>query len=65
MKNSPDSQNPCVRNCCLDEQEVCLGCGRTLVQVLGWRQADENQRARWLSEARQRCRDRILPQSFS
>ena len=24
---------PCVRLCCLDEQDVCLGCHRTLEQI--------------------------------
>ena len=26
--------SPCVRNCCLDDRDVCLGCHRTLAQIL-------------------------------
>ncbi|MDE1251258.1 DUF1289 domain-containing protein [Vibrio aestuarianus] len=32
-------QNPCVRNCCLDENDICLGCHRTLSEILSWSSA--------------------------
>lgn len=28
--------SPCVLICTLDEDQVCLGCGRTLGQISGW-----------------------------
>lgn len=28
--------SPCRRQCCLDEQDICLGCGRTLQDILDW-----------------------------
>lgn len=28
--------SPCVRNCCLDLQDICLGCGRKLEEISGW-----------------------------
>ena len=34
MNKVPES--PCVRTCCLDEQDICLGCYRTLVEILEW-----------------------------
>lgn len=40
--NDPDS--PCVRNCCLDDAEVCIGCGRHLQEILRWSQADASER---------------------
>ncbi len=27
---------PCVRNCCLDQYDVCMGCFRTLEEILHW-----------------------------
>lgn len=38
------STSPCVRNCCLDENDVCLGCGRELDEILRWQQATESER---------------------
>ena len=28
--------SPCVRNCCLDEQDICLGCFRHVQEVMDW-----------------------------
>ncbi len=28
--------SPCVRNCCLDDNDVCLGCFRTLDEIKDW-----------------------------
>lgn len=44
-------QSPCVRNCCLDEQDVCLGCGRTLDEIRAWASLDEGQRRQVLARA--------------
>ncbi|NTS76939.1 DUF1289 domain-containing protein [Catenovulum sp. SM1970] len=35
-KQKACAQNPCVRNCCLDDEDVCIGCGRTLEQICQW-----------------------------
>jgi len=28
--------SPCVRQCALDERKVCLGCRRTLEEIIAW-----------------------------
>lgn len=28
--------SPCILICTLDDDKVCLGCGRTLEQISGW-----------------------------
>jgi predicted Fe-S protein YdhL (DUF1289 family) len=37
-KNKDKSLSPCVRNCCLDENDVCVGCYRSLSEILNWRE---------------------------
>lgn len=50
---SPDPlQSPCVRNCCLDEKDVCVGCGRSLEEIRVWSSLDEGQRRAVLEQAR-------------
>jgi len=51
-------ESPCVRNCCLDELNICLGCGRTLDEITGWRGSDACEKARILELAKQRREDR-------
>lgn len=55
IKSSEDKLlSPCIRNCCLDEHDVCLGCFRSLDEITGWTQADEQTRQRFLTNAKSR-----------
>ena len=51
---APTPQSPCVRNCCLDENDVCLGCGRLLEEILRWRSASDEERAAMMLLAKER-----------
>ncbi|MGH8436212.1 MAG: DUF1289 domain-containing protein [Pseudomonas sp.] len=53
--------SPCRRVCCLDDQDICIGCGRSLAEILEWRAADNSRR-------REICRvakTRVRPSSLS
>ncbi|WP_417702253.1 DUF1289 domain-containing protein [Pseudomonas sp.] len=50
--------SPCRRQCCLDEHEQCLGCGRTLQEILDWGAADNARRRLICQAAEQRLRER-------
>lgn len=43
--------SPCTRRCCLDADDVCLGCGRRLQDILRWHEADDAERRRILDAA--------------
>jgi len=45
---------PCVRNCCLDEHNVCLGCFRSLAEILAWSEASELEKRQILINCRLR-----------
>ena len=49
-------QSPCIRNCCLDDDLICLGCFRSMDEIKEWSLA-ENQRRRVILENAQRRRD--------
>jgi len=36
-------ESPCVRNCCLDDKDMCLGCFRMLDEILIWGTASSQQ----------------------
>lgn len=47
-------KTPCIRNCCLDEQDICMGCFRSLAEITAWGNADASRREQILAQARQR-----------
>lgn len=53
---SPPS--PCVRNCCLDENDVCMGCGRHINEILAWHKATGGEREDIIAIALQRLKER-------
>jgi predicted Fe-S protein YdhL (DUF1289 family) len=50
--------SPCVRDCCLDDAEVCMGCGRTLQDILRWHAASDEEREAILVAAKARVAER-------
>ncbi|HSX70113.1 MAG TPA: DUF1289 domain-containing protein [Pseudomonas sp.] len=54
--NSEAVESPCRRQCCLDDEDVCLGCGRTLAEILEWGRADGERRRDICQAAQQRLR---------
>jgi len=53
--------SPCVRNCTLNEQDVCLGCGRSLDDIKAWTKMSEPDKAVCVARARQRLIDMGRP----
>ena len=37
-------KSPCVRNCCLDDKDICLGCFRHIDEIVGWQQATDERK---------------------
>ena len=47
-------ESPCIRNCCLNEEDVCLGCFRVLAEITQWTLVDEKTRRKFLDNANSR-----------
>lgn len=50
---TPVTPSPCVRLCTLNDQDECLGCGRTLADICGWSAMSEPERQQCLLRSRQ------------
>lgn len=46
--------SPCVRNCCLDEQDICVGCFRHIEEIVGWQRRTEQQQREILKKCQSR-----------
>lgn len=52
--------SPCVRNCCLDDEDVCLGCHRTVTEIMAWGSAGNAERRVILARAAERVQQRSM-----
>ena len=50
--------SPCVRNCCLDLEDICLGCHRSLSEICAWHGASDAEKRATLARCRARCKER-------
>jgi predicted Fe-S protein YdhL (DUF1289 family) len=48
--------SPCVRNCCLNDEDICLGCGRSLGEITRWSAANSADKLVILAAAEERRR---------
>lgn len=51
-------KSPCVSVCALDEQDVCLGCYRTVDEIREWSSVNDAQRREIIRMANARCKER-------
>lgn len=50
----PEITSPCIRNCCLDERDICVGCFRSLDEIKQWQGASTKDKKRMLVKIEQR-----------
>lgn len=47
-------ESPCVRNCCLNGADICVGCFRSLEEITRWSTGDNEAKMQILSRAAER-----------
>ena len=58
-----EPESPCVRNCCLDDADICIGCGRHVQEIMRWSNAGAEERRAILARAAAR-REARRPRVF-
>ncbi|UTW00774.1 DUF1289 domain-containing protein [Marinomonas rhizomae] len=43
-KTDPNIKSPCIRQCCLDGDDVCVGCYRTITEIMDWQKSTQSQK---------------------
>ncbi|TMP44366.1 DUF1289 domain-containing protein [Pseudoalteromonas citrea] len=51
---TPTIEQPCIRHCCLDSHERCIGCFRMLDEILSWHTYSEREKEAVLVKCRSR-----------
>ncbi|MFC3032194.1 DUF1289 domain-containing protein [Pseudoalteromonas fenneropenaei] len=49
-------ESPCIRHCCLNNDDICVGCGRSLQEILAWHEIDDEAKYLILKRAEGRLR---------
>ena len=47
-------ESPCIRNCCLNNNDTCLGCFRSLTEITQWTLVDNKTKQLFLDNATER-----------
>jgi predicted Fe-S protein YdhL (DUF1289 family) len=50
------TESPCIRSCCLDGNDICLGCHRTLNEILNWAKSPEEDKQLIIAKCESRKR---------
>jgi predicted Fe-S protein YdhL (DUF1289 family) len=56
--------SPCVRNCCLDAEDICVGCFRSLSEIMRWSESRDEEKNAILQRCdlrREERKNRRLP----
>ena len=48
--------SPCKRHCAVNQQQVCIGCGRTVREIRIWTNASEEEQKEILAKSSERLR---------
>jgi len=49
--------SPCVRNCCLNGDDVCMGCYRHIDEILAWQSYRNHEKETVITSCEQRRAD--------
>ncbi len=53
-QNNDCVESPCIENCNLNAEKICLGCFRSIVEITQWSQMDDRTRLDALHKAKNR-----------
>jgi len=60
----PTPVSPCIQVCTLDDNQVCIGCGRTVDEIIDWTRMTAVQKWAVLTLSAQRRNERAQRQNF-
>ncbi len=58
MSEEAAVKSPCIAVCALDEEDICMGCFRSLREISDWADMDNARRREVIVLANERCKAR-------
>jgi predicted Fe-S protein YdhL (DUF1289 family) len=53
-------KSPCIRQCCLDDSDICVGCFRHINEITGWQKLSEQEQGVIVSRCDNKRKDQLL-----
>lgn len=53
-------ESPCIRHCCLDDNDICVGCFRHINEITGWQKLSEQEQSTIVSSCEKRRKNKPL-----
>jgi|TARA_B100000767_G_C19614633_1_gene471360 predicted Fe-S protein YdhL (DUF1289 family) len=63
-KSISNIESPCSRNCCLNQENICLGCFRHIDEIIAWQGFSEQDKKQIMSACQQRCKEVLALKSL-
>lgn len=57
MQTTPRIESPCISICALDDNDICMGCYRSLDEITRWNQASDEEKKRILALSGERAKE--------
>ncbi|WP_440874538.1 DUF1289 domain-containing protein [Thalassotalea sp. PLHSN55] len=54
VQENTQVESPCIRKCCLNEQDICLGCFRHIDEITGWSKTSTQEKHAILASCKRR-----------
>jgi hypothetical protein len=54
--NTTRIESPCISICALDDDDICMGCFRSVDEITRWSQADDSERKAILLASNERAK---------
>jgi len=56
MSNERPVASPCVHVCALDDEDICIGCQRTVAEITRWSLMENSERREVLMQCHERAK---------
>ncbi len=62
--NTPISEDfinsPCIRDCCLNSEDICLGCWRHIDEIIAWQSYNQEEKRQVIHACQTRKKSKLI-----
>ena len=59
MENTKKIKSPCIDKCKYDEDKICIGCHRTMYEIVNWSEFSDDKKLKIISKVEKKNKKKI------